>query len=224
MKQKIKIEQQLTLEKLQIEINNGSKFIVFQYCISLIFVVTLRRFSTAFLIKPNTSISKYKINYNIITILFGWWGFTWGPIYSVKSLSLNRKGGLDITKDIMLNITEEDLILNTVDLKITNEIFCKPDKWDKKSFIKTIQKDFEKDNNIKQIVIGLFINTEEGIAPYYTIGLKVDKNYEKYIEPIKSVLYSEFRKHTYFEFVDLTEDNDIYRLLEIQGEYTGQTH
>jgi nitrogen regulatory protein PII-like uncharacterized protein len=72
---------------------------------------------------------------------------------------------------------------------------------------------------MKQIVIGFYINTEEGIPPYYMIGLKVDNNFENYIELIKKSLYSEFRKHTHFEFVDLNDENEIFRILERQGEY-----
>jgi hypothetical protein len=219
MKQKIKIDKPLTFEELQAEIKNNSRFVVFQYCISIMFAVTLRRFSPAILISPNSSISKYKRRYDFITILFGWWGFPWGPIHSMRSLNINRKGGLDVTNDIMLNISKDDLIRNEVDLKLTNELFCKPDKWDAKSFKIAIHKDFEFDYNIKQLVIGLFVNTEKGIAPHYTIGLKVDKNFEDYIELVKRSLYTEFSKHTCFEFVDLNEDNEIFRKLEIQGEH-----
>lgn len=219
MKQRVLLYKEMSLEELRKEIENGSRFVTFQYCISLVFAVTLRRFSPAILIKSNEQFLKYKRKYNLISFIFGWWGVPWGPIYTTKSQQINNKGGIDVTEDIMLNITEEGLIENEIELKLTNNLFCKPDKWDKKAFLKAFLSEFERDYNIKQLVVGLFINTEEDTAPFYTIGLKVDNNYEKYIEPLKNALNTQFRKNTYFEFVDLTKNEENLRLLEKQGEF-----
>lgn len=124
-----------------------------------------------------------------------------------------------MTNDIMLNICEEDLLRNEVELILTTVLFCKPNKWDSKSFNKALKRDLGTDYNIKQIVIGLFINTEEDVAPHYVVGLKVAKNFNSCIELVKKSLYTEFRKHTYFEFADLNEENELFRTLETQGEY-----
>jgi len=218
MKQRILIDSNLTIDELKNKIDNGSKFIIFQYCISVFFAVTLKRFSPAILIEPNEKLSKYYKRYNTISLFFGWWGLPWGPIYTVKYVNLNSKGGIDYTEDIMLNITEESIKLNEVELKVTNGLFCKPRKWDTIAFKKALKKEFERDYNVKKLFVGLFINTEDGVSPFYTIGLKVERNYENYLEPLKTALSKQFASHTTFEFVNIGEDEKISDLLEKQGE------
>lgn len=218
MKQRIILEEDLTMDELQNKISNGARFIIFQYCISILFAVSLRRFSPAILIEDSAILSRRQRKYNILSLIFGWWGIPWGPIYTVKSINLNKKGGLDITDDILLNVTQDGLNKREIELKITNTLFCKPDKWDIKAFKKALVKKFERDYNVKNIVVGLFINTEEDEAPHYTIGLNIEKAYDKYKSLVTDSLYTQFRKYTYFEFVDLKEEDDIFRLLEKQGE------
>ncbi len=78
MKYTLQIPTDLTLEVLKKQIENGSRFVVFQYCIS--FALTFRRFSPAILIARNESIEPYQSKYNVLTVLFGWWGIPWEPI------------------------------------------------------------------------------------------------------------------------------------------------
>jgi len=216
MKHQLIIESDITLENLKEQINNGSKFIAFRYCVSIFFAVSHRRFSPAFLIKENADIRKYKRKYNLITIFFGWWGFPWGPIHSIRALNVNKSGGLDVTEDIMLNIDEDALIKHEVEMKLTNQLFCKPDRIDTKAFKKALMRDFKGDLNIKKMAVGFFINTG---SPFYTIGLKVDGNFESNIERVKTSLYTGFHKRTYFEFIDLSESTETNLLFEKQCEF-----
>jgi len=218
MKQRIIIDPNLTLDELKKKIDSGSRFIIFQYCISVFFAVTLKRFSPVIFINPDERLSKYYKRYNILSLIFGWWGLPWGPVYTIKYVNFNKKGGIDYTEEIMLNITEESIKHNEVELKVTNELFCKPGKWDTIAFKKALKREFERDYNVKKLIVGLFINTEDGVSPFYTIGLKVEKNYENYVEPLKTALFKQFSKHTTFEFININEDEKISRLLEKQGE------
>jgi hypothetical protein len=219
MKYRLKFDNPLSsIDDLKKEINNGSKFIVFQYCVSLFFAVTLRRFSPAILIKENSLFNKYKRKYNIISYIFGWWGIPWGPIYTIKSININNNGAVDVTEEIMLNITEDSLMNNEVELLITNQFYTKPNKWDSKAFRRAFIEKFERDYKIKKIIVGLFINTEYDETHSYTIGIQVDKDYDKYVTLVREAAYTQFRKFTHFEFVNLTGNDDIPRLLEEQGE------
>ena len=51
MKQRLIIKEQLTFDELHKAIEYGGKFVTFQYCISIVFAVTLRRFSPAIFIR-----------------------------------------------------------------------------------------------------------------------------------------------------------------------------
>jgi hypothetical protein len=36
----------------------------------------------------------------------GWWGFPWGPIFSIQSLVVNLKGGKDLTAAISASLPQ----------------------------------------------------------------------------------------------------------------------
>lgn len=90
----------LTEDQLNFELNNGAKFVVFEYCISII-VMTFKRGSDIYFIKAGESTVKYSIGFTLLTFILGWWGFPWGPIYTIGSLYTNMTGGKDVTGDIL---------------------------------------------------------------------------------------------------------------------------
>ncbi len=83
------------------ELERGARFVAFSYCFSII-VMTFRNSSeTVYFIKAGESPMKYGWKYTVLTLLFGWWGIPFGPIYSVASLIRNFKGGYDVTMDVI---------------------------------------------------------------------------------------------------------------------------
>jgi hypothetical protein len=215
---KIDIKEVETLQELEQKVREGYRFITFQYCVSFI-AVTQRRFSKAHLINNPNDVKNYSKKYNLVSSFLGWWGIPWGPIYTFKSFEVNKKGGIDMTEDIMLNINEKNLKTGEIELTKTSQLFCKPDKWSLKAFRKSILRDFEFDSNVENIVVGVYINTDNNTAPFLTVGLKVkgDK-FQEYLEPVKKSLSKEFVKHAYFEFIDLNTNNDLTETFLDQGE------
>lgn len=90
----------LSVDDINRELNNGAKFVVFQYSFSII-VMTFKRGSDIYFIKAGESTVRHSIGFTIITLLFGWWGIPWGPIYSIGSLYTNLTGGKDITQEVL---------------------------------------------------------------------------------------------------------------------------
>lgn len=90
----------LTEDQLNFELNNGAKFVVFEYCISIV-IMTFKRGSDIYFIKAGESTVKYSIGFTLLTFVLGWWGFPWGPIYTIGSLYTNMTGGKDVTGDIL---------------------------------------------------------------------------------------------------------------------------
>jgi len=217
MHYKLIINDQISLEQLQNEVEKGGTFVMYQYCISILLVLTLRRFSPAYYIPANESKSKYKAKYNWLSSIFGWWGIPWGIVYTLSSYKINGKGGIDVTEDIMLNIDESSLANKKVEIEYTNQLFIKPSKDDTKEFRKVIKRYFQRDARIKRIVVGEFINTDEYEDPYFTVGLLLDGDFDTFIPKFEKALYIRFRKITKFEFVDLSKDEAVYRVLEEQG-------
>lgn len=215
---KIDIKEAMTLQELEQKIREGYRFVTFQYCLSFI-AFTQRRFSKAHLISNPDDIKTYSKKYNLISSFWGWWAIPWGPIYTFKTFEVNKKGGIDVTDDIMLNINEESLKNREVELTKTNQLFIKPNKWSLKAFEKSILQDFQFDSNVENIVVGIYINTEDDVAPFLTVGLKIkDDKFKEYLDLVKESLSKEFIKHTYFEFIDLSTNDDLNEIFISQGE------
>lgn len=90
----------LTTEAINLELQQGAKFVMFQYCFSII-VMTFRRSSkNIYFIRAGESAAGKAVPYSLISFLFGWWGIPWGPIWTMQSLILNFKGGQDVTQEI----------------------------------------------------------------------------------------------------------------------------
>jgi hypothetical protein len=85
------------------ELANGGKFVVFEYCISIL-VMTFKRSSDIHFIKSGESTTKHSIGYTLLSLVVGWWGFPWGPIYTIGSLITNLGGGKDVTAEVLQHV------------------------------------------------------------------------------------------------------------------------
>jgi hypothetical protein len=101
---KIKGVEGMTVGQAQFEVQNGAKFVVYHYCISIL-VITFRRSSDIYFIRKEENAVVKGLGYTFLTLVAGWWGFPWGPIYTVTSLLTNLKGGKDVTKEVMASFT-----------------------------------------------------------------------------------------------------------------------
>jgi hypothetical protein len=90
----------LSNEQINSELAQGAKFVTFQYTISII-VLTFKRSSDIYFVKAGENGTIKGLPYTFLAFFFGWWGFPWGPIYTVGSLYNNLRGGKDVTRDII---------------------------------------------------------------------------------------------------------------------------
>ena len=90
----------MTPEELSFEIQRGGKFVMYYYCVSLL-VITFRRGSDVHFIRAGESRVSKGLVWILLTILLGWWGIPWGPIWTVQSLVVNLRGGKDVTAEIV---------------------------------------------------------------------------------------------------------------------------
>jgi hypothetical protein len=92
--------EEMTAEDLNRELQRGGKFVLFQYCVSVVFM-TFRRPTDIYFIRAGESAAGKSAGYTLLSLLAGWWGFPWGPIYTIGSISTNLKGGKDVTDDVI---------------------------------------------------------------------------------------------------------------------------
>jgi len=90
----------LTDNDINRELERGAKFVFYQYTISIL-VMTFRRSSSVYFIKGGESTVTKGLGFSFITLLLGWWGIPWGPIYSIGSLFNNFTGGKDVTAQVV---------------------------------------------------------------------------------------------------------------------------
>ncbi len=86
-------------DQLRFEIQRGAKLVRYQYCVSLL-VITFRRSSELYYIPAGESAVAKGLPWTLLTLVAGWWGIPWGPIFSVQSLVTNFKGGKDLTSEV----------------------------------------------------------------------------------------------------------------------------
>ena len=90
--------------QLQQEIAQGGKFVIFQYCISLL-IITFKRSSNIYFISHADNAVIQGLPFTFLSLVLGWWGIPWGPIYTVQSVWVNLSGGKDVTKEVLASMT-----------------------------------------------------------------------------------------------------------------------
>ena len=89
---------------LQQEIAQGGKFVIFQYCISLL-IITFKRSSNIYFISHADNAVVKGLPFTVLSLVLGWWGIPWGPIYTIQSIWVNFNGGKDVTKEVLASMT-----------------------------------------------------------------------------------------------------------------------
>lgn len=89
-----------TVEQINRELARGARFVIFEYCISII-IMTFRRSSDIHFIPADEGTLGKSIGFTLMTMLLGWWGIPWGPIYTIGALTTNVRGGKDVTDDVL---------------------------------------------------------------------------------------------------------------------------
>ena len=86
--------------ELDFEIQRGGKFVLFQYCVSIV-VLTFRRPSDIYFLRQGESAVTKGLPFTLLSLVAGWWGIPWGPIYTIQSVYNNSRGGKDVTQAVL---------------------------------------------------------------------------------------------------------------------------
>lgn len=103
----IRNTENLSPEDIRRLVQQGAKFVIFSYTISII-LATFRPNSDIYFIKPHESAFSKGLPFFLITLVLGWWGIPWGPIYTIGSLATILGGGKNITNEVMAQINQSD--------------------------------------------------------------------------------------------------------------------
>ena len=92
--------QHMSPAQLRSELQRGARFVVYQYCISVL-VMSFKRSSRVYFIPAQGARrGRSAAAYCALSLLLGWWGFPWGPIWTLSTLVGNLTGGVDVTAEM----------------------------------------------------------------------------------------------------------------------------
>lgn len=93
--------------QLAFELQRGARFVIYQYCISIL-ILTFRRPSNIYFVRVGESTVSRGLSFSLVSLLLGWWGIPWGPIYTIGSLMTNFRGGKDVTQEVLASLQAGD--------------------------------------------------------------------------------------------------------------------
>jgi hypothetical protein len=87
------------------ELRRGAKFVIYQYCISIL-IMSFRRPSDIYFVRAGQSAVTRGLGFSVVSLLLGWWGIPWGPIYTIGSFITNFSGGKDVTHEVVQGLKQ----------------------------------------------------------------------------------------------------------------------
>ncbi len=100
---KIKGIENLSAEQVQAQLQQGARFVIFQYCVSIL-VMSFKRNSPIYFIPAQEKTTPRSLRFIGISLLVGWWGLPWGPIWTYRTVLKNLKGGIDVTQHVQTSL------------------------------------------------------------------------------------------------------------------------
>jgi hypothetical protein len=88
-------------------VEQGGKFVIYKYCISIVFM-TFNNPTDIYFIQPGKSRVTPALGFLVVNLLLGWWGIPWGPIYTIGNIGRILSGGKDVTAEVMAQINQSD--------------------------------------------------------------------------------------------------------------------
>ena len=85
---------------LEREILAGGRYVLYQYCISIL-VMSFKRPSRIVFLRRDQDGFSDALSFSLISLAAGWWGIPWGPIWTISTVVHNARGGTDVTHAVL---------------------------------------------------------------------------------------------------------------------------
>jgi hypothetical protein len=100
---KIRGIENLTNDQINEELKRGARFVIFQYCVSIL-VMSFKRNSDIYFIPGGAGTAGKSAPWSGLSFVLGWWGIPWGPIWTIATIAKNMGGGVDVTSEILASM------------------------------------------------------------------------------------------------------------------------
>lgn len=99
----------MNLEQLKLAVASGGRFVIYQYCVSVL-VMSFKRSSSIHFVPAGGASGRQAGKFTALSLALGWWGFPWGPIWTISTVFRNSRGGVDVTEAVLLALQPADAI------------------------------------------------------------------------------------------------------------------
>ena len=97
---KIHGTENLSNEEISAQLQQGARFLMFPYCVSVL-VMSFKRSSGVHFVPAGESAAGKRLQFALLSLVFGWWGIPWGPIWTLGTVYRNIAGGIDVTREVL---------------------------------------------------------------------------------------------------------------------------
>ena len=98
--------QNLTVDEINDELNKGGKFVTFTWTVSIVVMTFKRPSNTIFFLKHDDYAIKFGWPYLLLSLVLGWWGIPWGPIYTIQAM-YHSFTGVDVTQEVLDSLKDD---------------------------------------------------------------------------------------------------------------------
>jgi hypothetical protein len=92
-------DEDIPIEQLKFEVEQGATYVTYWYVYSLV-VFSTRRRSNIYYVRPGEREMRRRFGFSLLSLLVGLWGFPFGPFWTIQSIWINLRGGMDVTDDV----------------------------------------------------------------------------------------------------------------------------
>lgn len=115
----------LSPETLDRELENGGRFVIYTYAVSIL-VLSFKRPSNIIFVRGGQSRAVKGLPYTLISLLLGWWGVPWGPIFTLGALFGNLVGK-DVTEAVLADLDRDTRRREAKSRRAANPLVVKED-------------------------------------------------------------------------------------------------
>ena len=117
----------------------------------------------------------------------------------------------------MANVDATSFSNRMIEIKVVQGIFNKASDRNRTLITKAVNRTIPHDREIKEVYLGLFVNTLEGEQPFHVIGVRSEEPIDRFRDSLMMNLRKDFYKHVHFEIVPLDDSELALKLVE-QGD------
>lgn len=215
---KVRIPIHYQYEDIIRAINNGAKFKMYPFTLGL--GKSFIFYSKVYLVENRSSTKLDGLGYAVFSLMLGWLSIPYGPYRVIICLRDIFKGGIDVTDDILVNISEQEF-LETVNGNVfqvsaikATQFFKKMDRLDQREMKKVAKLIFNEFQEVELIAFGIYVNTD---SPYNCIGIEGKRLEKLDQERIMKLIRTKFYARSFFDILHLNANEELALAFKSQG-------